>query len=352
MHCSDNLGPNKEEGHVKKYICIILSMILCLDMASCSLRKASPAPPKKPNEKKEDADKPDKNEGKKLLEQYLRALIIRDSARISSFYSESLKQQAVNFSTQPNPHPNGFTIDSVEEKEGKLQAKVKLLSVYTAEPYFSSDSSSFTIIKEKGSYVIDKIEQEKTTEIVQKENALFMKEGGDVKGKEIIKLAELPGYAVPQGATPDQKYPVGKDRFGPIAGDAEGKKLAVTTVGKYASLMVLEVKDKKVKPLDLYFDVSAQSIAWSQDGNFLAVEVLNAAGTKSVYIYDIEKGKRLDDPVKSIVKPGKYSVDTPYWISENELVFNVSAVQNLTPDEMKTAGSYKLDAKSLSLTKY
>lgn len=340
---------------MKKFMYIFLSILLVLNISSCSKRKAAPPSGmenEKGTEEKKDEDKPDKNEGKKLLDQYLRALVLRDTGKMSSFYSESLKQQTVNFSSQPDPHPNGFILDTVNEKEGKLEAKAKLLSVYTGQPYFSSDENAYTIIKEKGSYVIDKIEGGKGTEIVEKDGALFMKEGGDVKGKEIVKLNELPGYMTPQGAAPDQKYSVGRDRFGPIAGDGEGKKIAMTTIGTYPSLMVMDIKEKKVKPLDLFFNLTVLSMSWSQDGSYIAVEVSNSKGLKSLFVYDAEKGKRIDDPVENIANPEKYSINTPYWISDSELVFNVTAAAGLTADEQKAAGSYKMDAKNLSLTKY
>lgn len=340
---------------VKKIISIFLSLFMAFGISSCSQNKAQLPQDESKQEQgdvKADEEKLDKEEARKILDEYLRALILRDNEKINTFYSEKLKQQAGSFTPTSDSHPNGFKIDTVEEKEGKLEGKATLLSVYTGKPYFSSDESKYTIIKEKGTYVIDKIEKSKSSEIVEKEKALFLKEKGDVKGKEIIKIDQLAGYMVPQGATPDRKYTIGTDGFGPIAGDVEGKKFAVSTVGTYPAVMIFDSKGKKVNDLDLYFQNTVQSLSWSQDGSYIMVEVTNPAGSRSVYIYDAEKGKKVDDSMKNIMKPDKYSINTPYWISENELVFNVSAMPGLTPDEEKNLGSYKFDAKNETLTRY
>lgn len=336
---------------MRKFLGVLLSILLILNFASCQRQKA---PPEKQDEKKdsEKEEKPDKKEGEKLLDNYMRALVLRDSNGIKLFYSENLKQSSGNFIFAENPHPNGFMIDAMEEKEGKLEGKVTLLSVTTGKPYFSLDESTITIIKEKGTYVIDKIEQSKSSEVTEKDKALFMKEEGDVKGKEILKIDEVPEFTTPQGGTPGQKFSIGREGFGPIAGDSKGEKLALSTKGKYPALMTMEAKEKKVKPIDLYFEETVESIAWSQDGKFLAAEMLSKTGSKLIYVYDVEKGEKVDDPMKNVLKPAKYSVNTPYWISDNELVFNVSGLPGASPDEQKNVGSYKFDVKNTSLTKF
>jgi len=340
---------------MRRLMCLIISLLTALALISCSGRKASPKQGEDTNNQEEQSndkeEKPDKKEGENLLNNYARALILRDS-KIKNYYSLNMAQGASNLPPLLNPHPNGYKIDSVEEKEGKLQGKIKLFTVYTGEPYFSSDESSVTVIKEKETYVIDKIEKSKTTEVSEKEKALYMREEGDVKGKEIIKLDELPRFATPQGGSPDLKYNVGRDRFGPLALDIEGSKLAISTVGVNPSIMILDTKKKQVKPLDLFFDENVQSIAWSQDGKFLAVEMINKGGARFLYIYDVEKEKRVDDPMKEALKSDKYSIDNPHFISENELVFNVSGVAKLTADEQKKAGAYKFDVKNVSITRF
>jgi WD40 repeat protein len=337
---------------MKKLIIIVLSMFIILGTISCGQRKQSPPKEEQSSTGDKKEAKLDKKEGEELLNSYVKALILKDASGIPLFYSQNLKVSSGNFKFVDNPHPNGFKIDTLEDKEGKLEGKVVLLSVSTGQPYFSSDESKFTIIKEKGSYVIDKIEPSKFSEVTEKDKVLFMNDDGDVKGKEILKLDEVPRYATPQGGAMGQKFSIGRDGFGPIAGDAEGKKLAVSTTGQYPTLMVTDIKEKQVKPLDLFFDESIQSIAWSQDGKHLAVEMANPSGARYIYVYDAEKGSKIDDPMKNVLKPAKYSVNTPYWISGNELVFNVTGVSTLAPDEQKNTGTYKFDVKNTSLTKF
>ena len=76
------------------------------------------------------------------------------------------------------------------------------------------------------------------------------------------------------------------------------------------------------------------------------------AGAGLINIYDVEKEKRIDDPMKDELKSDKFTLNTPYWISENELLFNAVGISKLEPDEQKKTGSYKFDVKNVSLSKF
>lgn len=339
---------------MRKLISVLLAVAMIFALSSCSQRKTQPKEQdneKQSEKEKNKEDKPDKKEGEKVLHGYARALILRDN-KVNIHYSENMKRNTKDLTPSADPHPNGYSLDTIEEKEGSLEGKLKIFSVYSGEPYFSSDESKVTIVKEKDVYVIDKIEKSKSTEVNENDKVLFIKKEGDVKGKEVIKIDDIPRFATPQGASPDQKFVIGREKFGPIALDPEEKKLAVTTMGENPALMIVDIEKKQVKPLDLFFEGNARSIAWSQDGKFIALEMSNREGSKYIYIYDTEKEKRIDDPMKDVIKPDKYSVNNIHWISETELVFNVSGVSKLTPDEEKKAGSYKFDVKNVNLTKY
>jgi WD40 repeat protein len=278
-------------------------------------------------------------------------LILRDS-NISIYYSQGLRKSIVNPAPMKEPHPNGYKIGPMEEKGGKLEGSATLFMVYTGRPYFSADESKFEILKEKGSYAIDKIEKSKSMEISEKEKALVMREEGDVKGKEIVKLDELPEFAAPQGASPDKKFTIGRDAFGPIAMDPESKKLALSTTGTNPTLLLMDVEKKQITPLDLYFDNQVQSVSWSQDGKYLSVEMSGRSGTGFLYIYDAEKESLVDDPMKDALKASKFTISNAYWISGSELVFNASGIGKLGSGDEKKAGSYKFDVKNLNLSKF
>jgi hypothetical protein len=340
---------------MKRVLCVILSLIILFGISGCAGRKTEPPQQSggsSGSQEQGSKEKLDKNEGKRVAEGYMQALILRDENKIKSFYSTNLRQQSGTFSPTENPHPNGYMVESFDDKDGKLEGKARIFSIITGSPYFSSDESTITIVKEKGTYVIDKIEKSKSVEVTEKDKTLTMKEGGDVKGKEIVKLDELTQFAVPQGSTPNQKLPVGRDKFGPIALDTEGKKLAFAAIGTNPTLMIADIEGKKASPLDLYTEGSVLSIAWSQDGKTLVVEMSGRGGGRFLNIYDVEKGKKINDPMKAAFSSDIYNISMPYWIADNELVFNVSGVSRLNPDQQKQTGSYKFDVKNLSLTKF
>ncbi|KPU42837.1 hypothetical protein OXPF_36010 [Oxobacter pfennigii] len=336
---------------MKKFLHIIISFLLILCLISCTQRKAQPKDEDNAAQKTEEKeDKPDKKEGEILLHNYARALILKDE-KIVQFYTDGMKQSRANFSPSSNPHPNGYIIDSVEEKEGKLEGKMVITVVYTGQPYFSSDESKVTIVKEKGMYLIDKIEKSKTVELIEKGNILHLIEEGAIKGTEILRIDELPRFAVPQGASPDHKYNIGNEKFGPVALDAKMKMAAVSTVGEYPALLIVDIEKKQVKPIDIYFEGNVETISWSQDGKYLASENSNKDGRRFLNIYDVEKEKMVDDPMKDAFKSQIFSVNNPYWISGSDLIFNIEGT-NLSLDEQKKAGAYKFDVKNVSLTKF
>lgn len=345
---------------MKRIFCSVLSFVIAFVLISCSSGRSTQPPKGGQGETEEQGgttgqggqnEKPDKNEGKKVVEGYLQALILKNTGKVKSFYSTALKQSSGNFTPSTEPHPIGYKIDNLDEKEGKLEGKATIFSVIDNVPYFSSDESSITVIKEKGSYVIDKIEKTKSAEVIEKDKALFMKQGEDIKGKEIVKLDDLPRFAAPQGSTPDIKYPIGRDNFGPIALDPDGKVLALSTTGTNPALMTMDEEGKKFKSLDLYLEGKVRSLIWSGDGKSIAA-LMSGKGGNFLNIYDVEKGKKIDDPIKNAFRSDIYAIQNPYWISEGALVFNVMGVSKLTSDQQKQVGSYKFDIKNNSLAKY
>lgn len=342
---------------MRRIFCSILSFMIVFTLLSCSGgRKAEPQKSQQGGGEQQGGttgqnEKPDKKEGKKVVEGYLRALILRDTNKVKSFYSSGMKQSSGNFTPLSEPHPNGYKAGDLDEKEGRLEGKATIFSVTDNAPYFSSDESNITVIKEKGSYVIDKIEKTKSTEVIEKDKALFLKQDGDIKGKEIVKLDDIPHFASPQEGTPDIKYPIGRDSFGPVALDPDGKVLALSTAGKNPALMTMDAEGKKFKVLDLYLQGKVRSLTWSEDGKSIAA-LMSGIGGDYLNVYDADKGKKLDDPMKNAFKSSIYTVQNPYWISEGQLVFNVMGVSTLSPDQQKQVGSYKFDIKNNSLARY
>lgn len=354
---------------MKRLMLIIIMIFMftaaSLGLSSCTNKgkdesKGSKKQSEENKDPKEDEEKEklDPKEAEKVMEEYAKALIMRDNVKIKSLYSKNLVGSTVEFTSKPNPHPIGYKIEKPTEKDGSFECKVIVFSVYTGQPYFSSDETKSTIIKEKGKYVIDKIQEVKFSEINESNNTLFMKEGGDIEGNRIVKINELPIFGVPQGATPDKKFSISHEKFGPIALDSEGKKLAVSTAsttptaGAYPAIMIINIEDKNTKTLDLYMDASVEEIHWNKDGKLLSVLMSDPKGTNFLYIYDMEKGKKVDDPIKDTLNKNKYNIKMPYWDSKDELVFNASGVGSLSPDENKKLGTYKFDVKNMNLIKY
>lgn len=332
---------------MKKIIYIVISILLVMNLFGCNRQKNSEQNNEKANEETQDEAKLDKKEAQKILNDYMISLILKDENKTKLLYSSNLKKNMQNYKTSAEPHVSGYKIENIEQKENKFEVKAIIFSIESNKPYFNADESKYTIIKENDSYVIDKIENSKYIEVLQQEKILFMKEEGDTKGIELIKTDEIPAFAVPQGATPDIKLNIGRDNFGVIALDPEMKKLAITTVGNFPALLVLDIKEKKAKPIDVFTDSSIRAVAFSPDGVYAAVELKNNKNISYLYFYNIQEVKRVQTNINDVINVDKYSIDTYYWISDSEIVLSIAPIA----DSKKYQGAYKLDLKNMSLAK-
>lgn len=326
---------------------------------------------------------------KEFMDNYMRFLLRGEDAATKSFYSPRVKASIkADVPKVPEPHPVGYKIESGESKKEKREMKVKIYSAYTGTPYFSEDSFKYTLIIDDGRLLIDKIDKEKSIELFAKKNTLYKREGDKVEGDMLLTTDELPYYVTSKSAT-EQKFQVSKDSFGPSALASDGKKILITTVGSNSLVAIADMEESeeayameggdkqggaggeggggqsqggeqsggkaekkpkiKITPVDLYFKNKINIVNFSPDGKSFIVEFTSPDGMSRMIMYDSAKGDMIKTPIDKQFKEGSFSVKNAYFISDNEIVFNIEPGKNTTIEEKMLKGEWILDIKKEKL---
>lgn len=326
---------------------------------------------------------------KEFMDNYMRYLLRGDDTAAKSFYSSKVKESIKSDTPKvPEPHPVGYKIEGGESKKDKREMKATIYSSYTGAPYFSEDSFKYTLILEKGRLLIDKIEKEKSIEVFAKKNILYKREGDKVEGDKLLTTDELPYFATSKSAA-EQKFQVSKDSFGPCAIASDGKKIVITTVGSNSLIAIAEMEESeeavaleggdkqgggqgeggggggaqggeqpggaqkkpkiKITPVDLYFKNKINVVNFSPDGKKFIVEFTSPDGMSRMLMYDSGKGDIVKTPIDKQFKEGSFSVKNSYFISDDEIVFNVEPGKDTTSEEKMLKGEWILDIKKQKL---
>ncbi|EYE88500.1 hypothetical protein Q428_07430 [Fervidicella metallireducens AeB] len=232
---------------MKKILTVIL-IFLMMFLTGC---------PDKPNQQensdnKKKVEQIDKKAAGEFLDNYLRFVLERNIDAMKSFYSKNLKSQIREVKLEDNPHPIGYKIvedDENDEEEGSSQegaivVKVHIYNSYNGVPYFSDETYKYTLIKEDGEIVIDKVQEDKSIVIDGKDKSIVKRDSYKVKGEEIIKIGDLPEFITPKkGSLPEQKFKVPKNQFGPCALSSDGKKILITSISENSFIGMAEMEE-------------------------------------------------------------------------------------------------------------
>ncbi|QCX33730.1 hypothetical protein FDN13_08460 [Caloramator sp. E03] len=221
---------------MKKWFCIVLIFILIF-MTGCpdNEKEKSNDSNKVEVEKSENIDKKAANV---FVNNYLTYVLKGDLNGMKSFYADDLKGQIKDVPVIANSRPVSYKMESGDSEEGSsnegktVNFKVHIYNSGQDMPYFSDDLYNYTVGLQEGKMVITKIEKEKSTEIYEKDKALYKREGDKIKGEKVLSLADMQEYiSLSNTLYPGQKIPLPKDSFGPCGISPDGKSILITTKG-------------------------------------------------------------------------------------------------------------------------
>lgn len=386
---------------------LVLPIIIFLVFSTGCPDKSDNSP--KNSENKTQVMKIDPKSAKSFMENYMGYVLKRDTGAMKSFYSPELKDKIRDIPVQSNPHPVGFKLGEGESKEKNVEFKVHIYNAFTGSPYYSDDSLKYTVTMNNGKMYIDKIEKDKTTvEVYSKGGTLYKKEGDKVIGDYIVSLQDLPDYGIPRyTSSPEQKFPIPKQSFGPCAISPDGKSIVITSTEKHSFLALVEggggkeqgkgteketmnmqpgekkqggggkeqagggeesqqgqqtqespsekelerVKNQTVKPIDFLLDTKVNLITFSPNGKMFAVEYLPQGKLTNILVYKGEGGDVIETKINKQFRPDRFSITNPYFSSEDKLVFTVEPVRDATKEEQSQGGTWNYDMKEEKLSK-
>lgn len=322
-----------------------------------------------------------------FMEHYLTYVIDMNDNAKRSFYSKSLLQKIGSEEMVKEPHVAGYVLGNNETSDAGTDFSANLLCEVTGEPWFSIDAYSYTLINEDGSIKIDKISKKGSMELIGEGNKIYLKKDDESEKQQAVTLDDLPDYSVMQtGSSPEQKFPVPKEKFTSCGMDLDGKNLIITSTDNSGSACFIakvtmkqeeealqqddedqggkqdgDKKDKEknqdkektqdkeksmgiVKPLDLINGCQAYGITFSPEFDKFIVGLLYSNGMKDFRIYDMESGKIIE--AQTTFLGGKVSSEMPYFVSSKEIQFKVSPAADATDEEKSYGGKWMLDIES------
>lgn len=385
---------------MKKFMSIILIFIICFS-AGCSNKE-------KENEKGGDnkvqvMKKIDPKAAKSFMENYMGYVLKRDTGAMKSFYSSALKEKIRDIPSEQGPHPVGYKLEEGENKEKDVEFKVHIYNATTGSPYYSDDSLKYTVTMENGKMQINKIEKDKTTiEVFAKGKTLYKKEGDKVIGDYVISLTDLPDYGIPRyTSSPEQKFPIPKQAFGPTAISPDGKSIVITSMEKHSFLALVKggeedkqtanlqeegggqggkkgssdkeqggeqggeqkkeespqekemerVKKQTVKPIDFFLNTKVNAISFSPDGKMFVAELIPQGRLSGILIYREDGGEVVETEIEKQFRPDRFAVSAPYFTSEDKLVFTITPPKDATREEQAQGGTWSYDTKEKKISK-
>lgn len=232
---------------MKKVLCIFLFLLLIIFPGCPDKEKQKSNDSNKVQVEKKDT-KIDKKAAKVFIENYMSYVLKGDVDAMKSFYSDDLKFKIMSVPFTSNAHPVGYKMDTEEgssgeegggseesggKDEGKgVDFKVHIYSSSKGAPYFSDDTYKYTVTMQDNKMAIDKMEKEKSTELYEKNDVLYKREGDKITGEQVISLKDMPEYiTLSNTVSPGLKLPTPRDAFGPCALSPDGKDVVITTAG-------------------------------------------------------------------------------------------------------------------------
>ncbi len=151
--------------------------------------------------------------------------------------------------------------------------------------------------------------------------------GAEVK---LLHLRELPRHWDPlaggeaQGSQDGLAFAVDAPRFGPVALNSSGRRLAWSTAGATSHIAgVLDIASGVNTVTTFVHDGSVESLRWSPDGQHLAAALLTPLlPVVEVYRVDQDNVQKVSQVIAERLHPADgWATTSPTWRSERELAF-------------------------------
>lgn len=191
-------------------------------------------------------------------------------------------------------------------------------------------------------------------------NEKAIRETGGEERAVVFNLQRLPLEFTPLGAGPEIKFGVGREGYSAVVLKPDQKGAAFASRGTHGFIGVLNWQDKTLSeqkvgeaefaPVDLAFESSVALLTFSPDSRYLAAEINEPTGGRTVRIYQITgKGevKRMVPEVNKDFTSEKYNLSYSRWEPDGEaILLRATAVQERPGAEEEKLGVWVINLRT------
>lgn len=209
---------------------------------------------------------------------FLQALIIRDDD-----YAMSLMKNPPEFLTYSNPHQIGFRTMEIEESKQSATAKAEVYWTDTALPYYQIGTYEFSMVKEKGRFVIKQVQELPHIEL----------SSNDQEQIQLVKNGQKENlftrHDIPLSFIADENV-----RFSSLVLTHDEKTVLFSLQGEdQVAILEYDRESQGFRLLAAIPDAMVTQISIDSTGRFVAVDYEGSAGL-SISLFDLTKGKQIE----------------------------------------------------------
>ncbi|PJI08760.1 MULTISPECIES: hypothetical protein [Clostridium] len=357
---------------MKKFFSYICVFLLVFTMVGC-----------KKNKKLQNINEFKINSAIKTVEAYMNSYMSNDTSAMNRMYSKGLKKKAQSVNTH-YLKVSSYKVINTREMGTTADIEVNVVSADEHSPYTSVDDYTFKIKKDKGKYVIDKIDSSLDKEVFQYKRNLMVKIKDEAKSNILINLRGIPEYAFSKkDDLKVDKLRVSKDTFSYLTLSNFGDTVIISTAGPNPFVGICQITDleeqesggqngsqnqsdqsledesqpfkvaaKSLSPVDVYKDSQIVNMIFSKSDDMVAVQY-NQNATMHIQVYDAGAGKVLSKSIDKKFPQDKFDLKLVRF-DDKYLIFESAAKDNYKDDAevKKNVGKWEWNLKSYKITKY
>lgn len=357
---------------MKKFFSYICAFLIVCNMAGC-----------KQNKKLQNINEFKINSAIKTVETYMNSYMSNDTLAMNRMYSKGLKKKAKSENTH-YLKVSSYKVMNTREMGTTADIEVNVVSADEHSPYTSVDNYTFKIKKDKGKYVIDKIDDSLDKEVFQYKRNLMVKIKDEAKSNILINLRGIPEYSFSKkDELKVDKLKISKDTFSYLTLSNFGDMVIISTAGPNPFVGICQIADleeqenggqsgsqnqsdqsledesqpfkvaaKSLKPVDVYKDSQIVNMIFSKSDDMIAVQY-SQNGTMNIQVYDTGASKILSKSIDKKFPKDKFDLKLVRF-DDKYLIFESSAKDKYKDDAKvkKNVGKWEWNLKNYKITKH
>ncbi len=214
-----------------------------------------------------------------------------------------------------------FPVAESTESAGKYRFTYRIHQVGRETPYAAYWDEVVAVGSTGETYHVDDVtvtDGEHEAYVAEDHSVHIRSDGGDGR---LFGMDDLPDEFIPQGATPDTVFGVGKEGVALLSFSPLGDRLAFVTWGTHGYLGMIAAAGGAAEGIDLHFEGLTVDVRWSPDSQYIAAVVDEPTGNKFLIAYRLSPRERIALGLEGMFPPEEFDLRYPNWTGPVQFTF-------------------------------